>query len=87
MNNVGITPEDLVQLLAPVAVGLRADGYSLGVSLDTTRLFVRISAMQNACEECLAPKEVMGGIIASALRGQGVAVDDFEIVMLYPGDR
>jgi hypothetical protein len=77
---------DFARLLGPVAAGLRADGYLLDASIEANQLYVRVAATPQACEECLVPKEVLGGIVESTLRKQGVETGSIEILILYPPD-
>lgn len=76
----------VAELLAPVAAGLRADGYQLDAAMGGNRLSLRVSATDDACEDCLVPKSVMEGVVRSSLRRQGVAVDDLDVVITYPAD-
>ncbi len=64
-----------------LAQTLEADGYHLDIDGDESRVSVVITATPEACEDCLVPKDLMRGILSSAL---GVAGDTIEIT--YPAD-
>ena len=64
-----------------LAQSLEADGYHMAIEGDESRISVVISATPEACEDCLVPKDLMRGILSSAL---GVAGDTIDIT--YPAD-
>ncbi|HEY3882785.1 MAG TPA: hypothetical protein VGM12_29715 [Trebonia sp.] len=56
--------------LAAIQGSLAVDGYRLDIEAATgTGLCVRIVALPGACEECLAPAEVLKMIISAGLDG------------------
>ena len=59
---------------------LEADGYELDAREDGERVVVRIEATPEACEDCLAPPDVMRAIL-----GKSLAVPAEAIVLHYPG--
>jgi hypothetical protein len=60
---------------------LAADGYELDVAEDGDRVRVTIIATDQACADCLVPKDLMRGILAQAL---GVPPDGIDLT--YPID-
>lgn len=62
--------------LEAIRATLAADGYALDVSEAGDRVAVRISvADPNACEDCLAPAEIMRGILQQTLGVPGQSID------------
>lgn len=77
--------ESAISALQPFSSGLAADGYSLVVNvLDGDGLVVEIVAGPDACEDCLIPKEMFVGMLASRLSAEGVAFS--ELTLVYPTD-
>jgi hypothetical protein len=60
---------------------LAADGYELDVAEGGGRVRVTITATDQACADCLVPKDLMRGILAQAL---GVPQDSIDLT--YPID-
>ena len=62
--------EALTQALAPLRTGLQADGFDLYVDEATTPedVVVCLEATPEACQDCLAPDEVMNQIVDAAVR-------------------
>ncbi|HUJ35171.1 MAG TPA: hypothetical protein VLW51_08170 [Solirubrobacteraceae bacterium] len=54
---------------------LSADGYALEAREDGERVVVEIVATPEACEECLAPPEVMRAILGKTLAVPADAID------------
>jgi hypothetical protein len=54
---------------------LAADGYALEASEDGERVVVRIEATPEACEDCLAPPDVMRAILGKTLVVPAEAID------------
>ncbi|MGH2916615.1 MAG: hypothetical protein ACRDMX_16680 [Solirubrobacteraceae bacterium] len=67
--------------LASVRATLAADGYELAACEDGAKVVVTIAATPEACEDCLAPPEVMRAILVRAL---SVPADAIEL--RYPGE-
>jgi hypothetical protein len=59
---------------------LAADGYALTAREDGERVVVTIDATPDACEDCLAPPDVMRAILERTL-----AVPADAIELRYPG--
>ena len=59
---------------------LAADGYGLAAREDGERVVVDIVATPEACEDCLAPPEVMRAILGKTLAVPADAID-----LHYPG--
>lgn len=72
---------EVAEALGSFRTGLEADGYSMTVDEDGPKLFVRIAAGPDACEECLVPKELMLSMIQAT-----PPLDRFEIELHYPTD-
>ncbi|MBV9607714.1 MAG: hypothetical protein JO027_21545 [Solirubrobacterales bacterium] len=58
---------------------LAADGYALAASEEGEHVVVRIEATPEACEDCLAPPEVMRAVL-----GKTLAVPAEAIELHYP---
>lgn len=54
---------------------LEADGYELDAHEDGERVVVRIEATPEACEDCLAPPDVMRAILGKTLAVPAEAID------------
>jgi len=67
--------------IAPLAQSLATDGYHLEVTEQGSRVSAVITATPEACEDCLVPKDLMRGILASALNADGDSID-----ITYPKD-
>ena len=65
-----------------LAASLATDGYHMDVSEAGPRIAVVITAMPEACEDCLVPKELMRGMLSNEL-----GVDAAIIDITYPTDR
>lgn len=65
--------------LAGVRAMLATDGYTLDAREDGERVVVTIGATPEACEDCLAPPEVMRAIL-----GRSLAVAAEAIELHYP---
>jgi hypothetical protein len=72
-----INPERTLAIRSTLA----ADGYELDVAEDGARIQVTITATDQACSDCLVPKDLMRGILAQAL---GVPQDSIDLT--YPLD-
>jgi hypothetical protein len=69
------------QGLQSMRVTLAADGYALDAREDGERVVVTISATPEACEDCLAPPDVMLAIL-----GKTLAVPAEAIELHYPAE-
>jgi hypothetical protein len=61
---------------------LAADGYEIDAREDGERVLVTIEATPEACEDCLAPPDVMRAIL-----GRTLAVPTDAIELRYPDER
>ena len=59
---------------------LATDGYDLDAREDGERVVVTITATPEACEDCLAPPDVMRAILSQSLAVPAEAID-----LRYPG--
>jgi hypothetical protein len=75
--------EEITTALAPIAGALQHDGYVLEVTDASEHLSLRITANEDACEDCLVPQGVMAATISSALDG---AYAPNQIEIAYPGN-
>jgi hypothetical protein len=71
----------LRQALAPLLVGLDADGYDARVREMGKQVYVEIVARDGSCSDCLSPRAVMEPMITSLLRDAGFQQ---ELVLTYP---
>lgn len=69
------------QGLETMQATLAADGYELDAEENGERVLVTIAATPEACEDCLAPPDVMRAIL-----GQTLAVPADAIDLRYPGE-
>jgi hypothetical protein len=65
--------------LDSIRTALAADGYSLDAREEGERVVVTIAATPEACEDCLAPPDVMRAIL-----GKTLAVPADAIELHYP---
>ena len=63
------------QGLKEVREMLAADGYALAAEEAGERVVVRIEATPEACEDCLAPPDVMRAILGKSLAVPTEAID------------
>jgi hypothetical protein len=54
---------------------LAADGYALDASEEGERVVITIEATPEACEDCLAPPDVMRAILGKTLAVPAEAID------------
>jgi len=79
---VGMTKLDVNESLAGIVSAMKADSYGLEiVEVADVSLHLRIDALNGACEDCLAPHEIMAGLISSALGGRYTPQ---QIQIVYP---
>ena len=71
----------LRRALAPLLLGLDADGYDATVRETSGRVHVEIVARSGSCADCLSPASVMEPMITSLLRDAGF---EQELVLVYP---
>lgn len=69
------------QALEQLRESLAADHYQMDFELLDGEARVRISAADDACEDCLVPKGVMRAMIAPAL-----GIDADRVAIAYPGE-
>ncbi|MBV8948927.1 MAG: hypothetical protein JOZ95_26135 [Solirubrobacterales bacterium] len=63
------------QGLKDMQATLAADGYALDAREEGERVVVTIDATPDACEDCLAPPEVMRAILGKTLAVPAEAID------------
>lgn len=82
-----LTPSDASRLLSGLREGLKSDGYELEVSNVDGKLQLRIVvAREDACEDCLVPKEIMSQVAAVALHEGSTSITADDIVLRYPAE-
>jgi hypothetical protein len=82
-----LSASEVSALLGDLRDGLNSDGYDLRVSSSADKLELDIVvAREDACADCLVPKEIMAQIAAMAIQEKhsGVTADD--IVLRYPAE-
>jgi hypothetical protein len=72
-----INTERAVELRSSLA----ADGYEMDIAESGDRVSVTIIATEQACADCLVPKDLMRGIL-----GKTLGVDRDAIDLTYPAD-
>jgi hypothetical protein len=72
--------------LAPMREQLAVDGYGLeAVVSDEHLVQVQVVALDDACEDCLIPKDLFASMISDQLTSAGLPVSDLQLS--YPADR
>lgn len=79
-----MTVEEIAAALRPIGETLEHDGYELAVALADDTVALSVRAGPDACEECLAPKDIMRALAAQALADAGLAGAPLRIA--YPGE-
>jgi hypothetical protein len=80
-----MTIESPAAALQPLADALGADGYEFGVEvLSPNAIRIDVRATENACEECLVPKELLADMAAHRL--SEVSGEQWKIDVTYPAD-
>ncbi len=80
------TASRALEALEPIASTLAADGYELSVEEGPDRVLdVRITATENACEECLSPPHVILPIVEDLLEQEGLTPAG--VNLRYPNDK
>jgi hypothetical protein len=69
------------QGLETMRATLATDGYAIDAREDGERVLVTISATPEACEDCLAPPDVMRAILGKSLAVPAEAID-----LRYPAE-
>ena len=80
-----MTTMNPAEALGPLAQALAADGYELNVEVtqdQAVRLDVR--ATENACEECLVPKELFASMAEKRL--SDASGESWKVEVVYPVD-
>jgi hypothetical protein len=80
------THDDVDASIEPLRAGLDADGYDMEIAAIDDKIRLRIVARDDACEDCLVPKEVMTRIIAAKLQDHQATVSPDDIEITYPVD-
>ncbi|GLZ47866.1 hypothetical protein Acsp06_40510 [Actinomycetospora sp. NBRC 106375] len=76
---VAVEDGDLDRALAPLRHLVARDGYALTWSVRGGAVAVDIAAGPQACEDCLAPRPVIAGVLADALAGSGWRLGDLSL--------
>jgi hypothetical protein len=73
--------------LEAIDLMLEADGYAMTIErAEPSRLTLAVTALDGACEDCLAPRVVFAGVVADALENCGIRLDASDIELRYPTD-
>lgn len=81
-----LTQDDASRLLDDLRQGLNADGYDLRVAVDGRVQLRIVVAREDACEDCLVPKEIMSQMAAAALQERDGGITAADIDLLYPAE-
>jgi hypothetical protein len=82
-----VTVVELRDALHPLNDMLASDGYSASVEEVGNDLVIRIAAGNDACAECLTPREVVSAVAMKLLRDAGVLPSEVPAIrILMPGD-
>jgi len=77
------TIKDVKAALAPMMVSMEADGYRLDVLEVGATLNLKITALGNACPDCLVPAQLMARMVSAELNNaytpEGISIE-------YPND-
>lgn len=71
--------EQVHRALQPIGVSLEADGYELVLDAAEGGLMVQVRAGEQACADCLVPKEVMESMIRDELARAGFEFEALEV--------
>jgi len=80
------TLEEVSDSIDGLRLGLRADGYDLEVTGIDDKLRMRVIALEDACEDCLVPREAMARILAAKLQDRQDSITSNDIDLTYPAD-
>ena len=80
------TETDVTKSIDPLRVGLNADGYDMEIASIDDKIRLRVVTLDNPCEDCLVPQDVMARIIASKLQEHQATVTADDIVITYPAE-
>ena len=75
--------DEITGQLSGLREALAADGYSLVVTGESDTLSLRIDAGDDACVDCLVPREIMAPMISTAVGGR---YRPEQILIAYPAD-
>jgi hypothetical protein len=85
--NQSMFSDQVTSALSIITMAMESDGYSLSVAgADQDKLSIVITAGPDACADCLAPLEVLTGIISDALAFDGIAMLPDQIAVSYPAE-
>lgn len=72
--------------LREISALLQPDGFRLDRHPSTSRVELRVVANDQACGECLVPKQVMRTIIMNVFQRHGATIEPEDLVLMYPND-
>jgi len=72
------------EAMQPLRDMLAADGYALRLETVARTLTVNIDATADACEDCLAPPEMIGMMVKDRLKNAGVPVEGVTVDVVMP---
>jgi hypothetical protein len=81
---VSATPEDLRTALSRMRDMLRVDGYDLDVDVAAGQVALQVRVIDDACMDCLIPKDLFATMAATMLNDGGVHVSVDDLVVTYP---
>ena len=71
------------EALGPLSMALEADGYQLAIEeLQTNSLRLDVRATENACEECLVPKDLFAQMAQKRL--SDASGESWSVEVVYP---
>ena len=70
--------------MQPLRDMLAADGYALRLETVARTLTVNIDATADACEDCLAPAEMIAMMVEDRLKTAGVPVEGISVDVVLP---
>lgn len=71
----------IIEALDGIRSALAADGYTLSVVEEPSRVLIRVDAGPDSCADCLVPKDLM----LQMVRGR-TPLETRELMLSYPGD-
>ena len=76
-----ISPDTVLEALAPLRAGFNADGADLSVDAATTDLVsVRLVLTDETCMECISPTPVLTRIVETTIRSSFPDIAQFQFV-------
>ena len=87
MSDAKLSIERIQDALHPLREAMAYDGYELTLQQRHAGYILQVGATQDACQECLVPKEVFLVSVTQAFEDAGIACADLIMEVVYPSDK